>query len=95
MTHPMVEAMARAICRARWDKRPWHGACTKAARLDWCANNYWREFVPEAQVALTVLLEPDEHMAEAMWFDLPGRDPTLADCKDAFTAAIRSLLEEP
>jgi hypothetical protein len=97
MTHPMVEKCARALavqagCNpddpafVRYPSGEAFGIC-------------WRDkFVEPARAALTALLEPDEQMVEAMVgeirFDVESDGLPEQQAAEAFTAAIRSLLEE-
>lgn len=61
----MVERVARTLCRAKWDRKKWYGACSKEARLDWCENKYWPEFVTDARAAIEAMREPTEAMVAA------------------------------
>jgi hypothetical protein len=41
----VVEAVAKAICRAQFAKRQ-HGSCTLEQRLDYAEKHYWKERIP-------------------------------------------------
>jgi hypothetical protein len=52
---PLREELARAIARARFDKKEWTGACSKNERTEYLVNTYWRNDLPEADAILPIL----------------------------------------
>jgi hypothetical protein len=54
MTH-LRDELARAIARARFDKKEWTGACSKNERTEYLVNTYWRNDLPESDAILPIL----------------------------------------
>jgi hypothetical protein len=56
---PIVERVARAICRATYR------SSVNASEIDEVVNAYWADWIPEARASILAMREPTLEMVEA------------------------------
>ena len=83
MTNPMIEKVARAICRAQFESvHNYLGAGFKCTVDEW-VEKHWERDIPSSRSAISALREPSEGMLGA-----------LLDVKDISKAEYGHLIEK-
>jgi hypothetical protein len=89
---PLRDELARAIARARFDKKEWTGACSKNERTEYLVNTYWRNDLPESDAILPIITREIAAARKAAFEEAAG----MCDehCEYLIAAAIRKLGEK-